>query len=57
MENTGSIWIDAGDSWAARSSWDGTVSGEAIVCVYNSSDAFDNACGEVSEAFVFLGNL
>eukprot|EP00752_Nemacystus_decipiens_P017872 g16022.t1 len=46
IENTGSMWIDAGDSWAARSSWDSTVSGEATVCVYNSSDLFDNACGE-----------
>ncbi|CAN0394441.1 unnamed protein product [Pylaiella littoralis] len=46
VENTGSLWIDAGDSWAARSSWDTTLSGEAIVCIYNSTDIYDNACGE-----------
>lgn len=51
IENTGSMWIDAGDSWAARSSWDSTISGEATVCVYNSSDPFDNACGEVRASF------
>ncbi|CAN0131448.1 unnamed protein product [Scytosiphon promiscuus] len=46
IENAGSFWIDAGDSWALRSSWDSTSSGEAIVCIYNSSNIFDNACGE-----------
>ncbi|CAM9230207.1 unnamed protein product [Ectocarpus sp. 12 AP-2014] len=46
VENTGSMWMDAGDSWAIRSSWDGTISGEAIVCVYDSDDLFDNACSE-----------
>ncbi|CAM9449851.1 unnamed protein product [Ectocarpus fasciculatus] len=46
VENTGSMWMDAGDSWAIRSSWDSTISGEAIVCVYDSDNLFDNACSE-----------
>lgn len=47
VENTGSLWIEAGDAWATRGSWDNTISGEASVCIYNNSDAFDNACAEV----------
>lgn len=47
VENVGSLWVDAGDAWASRGGWDNNVSGEAIVCVYNSSDYVDNACGEV----------
>ena len=57
IENTGSMWIDAGDSWAARSSWDNTISGEATVCVYNSSDLFDNVCSEVRASFFAISRL
>lgn len=49
IENVGTLWIDTGESWAARSSWDSNISGEAAVCVYNASDLFDNACSEVRE--------
>ncbi|CAM9344953.1 unnamed protein product, partial [Choristocarpus tenellus] len=36
--------IDVGDTWSSTGFWDSSESGEALVCVYDSSDYSNNGC-------------
>lgn len=51
IEDSGSEWVDAGDAWVSGGTWDKTMTGEALVCVYETKDYTNNACSEVTFPF------
>lgn len=45
--NTGTLWAETGDAWSTQGSWDPTLSGKALVCIYDRDDYSNEACSEV----------